>query len=117
MVGVNRVTVKATVAQAPAVRILRGGVHAASFLAVIPSPPEGFPDVAADVIPRSAVTLRFNVWGDQAEQFPDALEVGTVIVVAGTLTQRIRDGLSAMEIDVDVLGPSIDDDPVSRPLP
>lgn len=107
----NRCTVTATVAQAPDVRILRGGVHAASFMAEIPSPPPGFPDAAADSVPRSPLTLRFNVWGDQAEQFPDALEVGTVIVVAGTLTQRDRDGIATMEIDVDVLGPSIDADP------
>ncbi len=110
----NRVSLKATVAQAPDVRILRGGVHAASFMAEIPSPPTGFPAAGADTVPRSPLTLRFNVWGDQAEQFPDALEVGTVIVVAGTLTQRDRDGVVAMEIDVDVLGPSIDDDAPDR---
>lgn len=107
----NRFTVKATVAQAPDVRILRGGVHTASFMAEIPSPPEGFPDAGVHAVHRSPLTLRFNVWGDQADQCPDALEVGTVIVVAGTLTQRDRDGIPAMEIDVDVLGPSIDDDP------
>ncbi len=111
----NRITVKATVAEAPDVRILRGGVHAASFVAEIPSPPAGFPDAGADTVPRSPLLLRFNVWGAPAEQFPDALEVGTVIVAAGTLTQRSRDGVMAMEIDVDVLGPSIDDEPPEQP--
>ena len=107
----NRVTVTARVLGDPHVSLEAGGELAAHFFAMLHAPAPGVPDPGSAVPARTEFAVRCNVWGPQSVHLVDALEPGTMVLLSGLLVSRDRGPGTAVELDVEVVGPSLDDAP------
>lgn len=110
MAGDTTLTVVGNLTADPELRYTQNGLPVANF--TVASTPRTFDKQSNEWKDGDALFLRCSVWRDVAEHVAGSLVKGARVIVTGRLVQRSfkdRDGKerSALELEVDEIGPSL----------